>query len=188
MTLPLPHWFILHLGHPQGLLSHSHIPPETQGEMKLPQTPSAADTHARMQKTAFSPGGLSLTGGDSAVASDPPLTFTHIHTHVQICINKKKNTVLIPKNAAGPEWMFHSTSLLAQFGLFQSFPWASRLARQIYCTLPFFPVLFPVVAVTRRAHTNHSECEKGEAVAGSVTSTVVVWHQQSTAVKLLYFP
>lgn len=80
--------FILRLGRPQGPLSHSQIPPETQGEMKPLQTPSASDTHARMQKVAFSPGGLSLTGADSLVTFDPPLTLTH--THIQNCINKKK--------------------------------------------------------------------------------------------------
>lgn len=94
MTLPLPHWFIPRLGRPRGPLSHSHIPPKTQGEMKPPQTLSAS-WHARMQKT-FSPGGLSLTGADSVAAFNPPLTFTHTnshtrtHTNFQNCISKKK--------------------------------------------------------------------------------------------------
>lgn len=59
------------------------------------------------------------------------------------------------------------------------------------------PRQFPCRVSCRRGdtHSTHKpqrawkvDSEKGAAVAGSVTSTVVVWHQQSRAVKLLYFP
>lgn len=58
--------------------------------MKPPQTPSAADTLARMQKAAFSPRGLSLTGADSAAAFDLPLTLTPTHTRSKLHQQQKK--------------------------------------------------------------------------------------------------
>lgn len=75
---------------------------------------------------------------------------------------------------------------------FQTISFGRELGTTDLLHLANFPVLFPVVAVTRTAHKPQRawkvDSEKGAAVAGSVTSTVVVWHQQSIAVKLFYFP
>lgn len=96
----------------------------------------------------------------------------------------------MPKNAASPEWAYDSTSLLLAFSnhFLQPGAWRDRFIA---------PRHFPCLVSCRRGDSQSThepqqawkvDSEKGAAVAGSVTSTVVVWHQQSIAVKLLYFP
>lgn len=93
MTLPLPHWFILC---PQGSLSHSHIPPETQSEMKPPQTPSAADTHA----CTYAEGGVCTQrtvpnrSWQHCCTQSSSHLHKHAHTHSKLHQPKKKNYCL----------------------------------------------------------------------------------------------
>lgn len=80
----------------------------------------------------------------------------------------------------GPIWPFQTVSFSRELG-------ATDLLH-----LANFPVLFCRCGDTPSTHKPQRawkvDSEKGAAVEGSVTSTVVVGHQQALAVKLLYFP
>lgn len=123
--------------------------------MKQQQTPSAADTHAHMQKTPFSPGGLSLTGSDSTVVFNPPLTFTH--THRKLCPKQKNYCPRMQPVLSGcttarhyywPDLAF-SNCFLQPGALRDRFIAPHQFPCPVFCR-----------QVTRRAHTSLSERER----------------------------
>lgn len=78
------------LQHPWEPLSHSHIPPEMQGETKWPSTTNA-QTHTRRRLSSIHcclcPKKGFLTGDDSAVACSHSVPVSPSHTHFHTCIN-----------------------------------------------------------------------------------------------------
>lgn len=105
MSLPLPHWFIPRLGRPRGpLFSFSHPTWDARWDE------TAANTLHRWHARTYAEGGVftrrtvpNRSWQRCCIRSSSHLN-TDTHTFKIASTTKKKFTVLMPKNAASPEW------------------------------------------------------------------------------------